>query len=217
VRGSGGAVAGDGSFTIEVAAGEWSLRVVVDGHPELRVPRKALDAGELWNVGTLQLTVGGTLVVNEAAGDAQLSYLVFDGQERFVCGLYSPVPPLHSDLIAPGDYTLFVRGEGIAAQAIPFSIRSDETTELAVARPEGVRQQLVFVPAAGAENSTVRFEVRRDGKLVQRALARGDGGQLENTVWLAPGDYELAATDGDAHVAFTVATQEGAPVRLDVP
>ncbi|MEO6595822.1 MAG: sigma-70 family RNA polymerase sigma factor [Planctomycetota bacterium] len=210
-------VAADGSFATEVAAGEWSIRIQVKGHPEIRVARRNLEPGASWDLGVLQLTRGGTLVVQDG-GEPHPDYLVVDANERFVCGLYSPVPPLRSELLAPGDYVLLARGEGLAAQGLPFSIRTEQETALEVQRPTGVRQTLEFAGGT-ADERRLAFEVRREGRLVLWDSARTpahDG--LAHTIWLAPGSYTLSTRDREPRrsVAFTVGEVEGTLVRLSL-
>lgn len=205
----------DGAFSLEVSPGAWWLRVEVQDFPRMAVAARALHPGETWDLGVLQLARGGTLVVHDG-GDAKLDYLVLDARECFVCGLHTPVPPLRSELLAPGDYLLLVRANGIAAQAVPFTIRAEAETELAVHPRAGVRQRLEFMAASGEElPRTCAFEVRRAGTaLLWHWADERSGDRLQGEVSLAPGDYTLAtrAREPASTCSFTVGTEESAPV-----
>jgi RNA polymerase sigma-70 factor (ECF subfamily) len=214
-RDVGTAVQADGSFALEMPAGSWSGRIYAKGHPEIPFGPLQLAAGAVVDLGTLQLTIGGTLVVR--GGEPKLDYyLVMDHRGRFVCGLYTPKPPLRSELLAPGDYVLLVRGEGVAAQALPFSIQSSHETALEVRPSVGARQQFEFVVPAGYAYGWVGFDVHRDGKLLAVGSSELRDGALACAIWLAPGAYTLTTRDREpqATASFTVGSAEGAPVRV---
>jgi RNA polymerase sigma-70 factor (ECF subfamily) len=200
-----------GTFTVAVPAGAWSLRVVAKDHAAIALTPSELQPGAEWNVGTLQLTRGGTLVVHD--GDAKLSYLVMDSNGRFVCGVSSPVPPMRSELLGPGAYRLLARGDGVAAQGLPFTIRDGEETSLTVKARAGVRQRVEFVPAS-APSRGVEFEVRRDGELV--LVHNASLPSLACDVWLAPGRYTLSTRERTPArtTQLTVGEQEGSPLQV---
>ncbi|HEX5052410.1 MAG TPA: hypothetical protein VFZ65_11600 [Planctomycetota bacterium] len=204
----------DGNFVIELPGGDWHGRVGVKNHPEIRFAPGALEGGAVWDAGVLQLTVGGTLVVRGDGGTGKLEYYVLDARERFVCSLYTPVPPLRSELLAPGDYLLLGHSEGLAAQAMPFTIRPGNETELVVPRQPGVRQWIEFVVAAGTDPPPwVEFDVRRDATLLASLSV---GKSLRRALWLAPGSYTLTTRNRapKATVTFTVGSTEGPPLRV---
>ncbi|HZN41954.1 MAG TPA: sigma-70 family RNA polymerase sigma factor [Planctomycetota bacterium] len=211
------AVQADGSFAIEVPSGEWHVRVEARNHPEIHLGPQVLESGATWDLGTLQLSIGGTLVVRDVK-EPPFRYLVFDAQERFVGGLDTRVPSLRSELLAPGDYLLVAGGNGFAAQAVPFTIRSAQETEIEIERARGVRQRIEFVPAAGTETPRrVEFEIRRDGKLLLWGSAEGSPARaLTAEIWLAPGEYSLATRfcHPQSTASFTVGNTEGPLVRV---
>jgi len=184
-------------------------------HVEIQLGPRALESGGTWDLGTLQLSIGGTLVVRDR-GEPQLHYLVFDTREHFLCGLHTPAPPLRSELLVPGDYVLLARGPGIAAMVLPFTIRAAQETDVEIQRPAGVRQRLEFMPATGGElpPRSVAFEIRRDVKLFLWDRAEGD--PLTHEIWLAPGSYSLATRDREPQstASFTVGDTEGPPLRI---
>jgi hypothetical protein len=208
--------AADGSFAVEVVAGAWWLRVMVRGHPWIVVPARELQPGETWNVGDLQLTEGGTVVVED--GGEKISYLVYDKADRFVCGVYARTPPPRSDLIAPGDYVLLARAEGRASRAFPFSIAAGEETRLEVALVDGVRQRFRFGSATGVEPPRyIPFDVRQDGRVVMHDAGSGRvGNPPVAAIWLAPGSYELVTREREPEMrfSFTVGEQEGPALRV---
>jgi hypothetical protein len=177
-----------GAFAIPVAQGVWSLHVMTTGFPQVRREARELAAGAQWDVGTLQLAIGGTLVVHEAAKDAE--YLVIDAEERFVCGIASPLPPHRSELIAPGDYRLLVSGKGIAATVVPFTITAARETELTVQAAAGVEVPIQFVLPDGDASRTVSYSLLQAGRLVAFGHTSVSASLLA-TSCLATGDYEL--------------------------
>jgi hypothetical protein len=106
-----------------------------------------------------------------------------------------------------------VRGDGIAAQALPFAIRADAETELEVRTAPGIRQRVEFVPGT-APVQRIDFDVRRDGRLVLRHSAFGDPPVRD--LWLAPGSYTLSTREREPQstAAFMVGSTEGKAVRI---
>ena len=207
----------DGPFALQLQAGSWEVRLECDGHPMVFAGTRDLQAGELWDLGAITLTNGGTLVVREE-GAGKPGYLIVTASAEFRAGLYSPTPPLRSGLLAPGDYLLLTRGEGIVAEALPFTIRSGEETAMTVKTRAGVRQQLAFVlPPGGEAVPSVPFQLRRGGKLVSLDFARTlEGGAVTAEVWLEPGSYEVTTREGgpQGRAAFTVGESEGERLRV---
>jgi hypothetical protein len=207
----------DGSFAIEVGRGSWALRVETSEHPHVYAGRHDLEPGAVWEVGTLSLTRGGTVLVR-APADSKLSYRILDHAETYVSGLFSPVPPQRSRLLKPGRYLLVVSGPGVAAQIIPFTIDSDTETPIDVQLPPGVRQRLVFEAgkATGLPYS-VPFTVRQGDRLVlHESMRKPVQGQYTLDVWLAPGDYVLTTRHEELHgeVAFRIGEREGLEKRV---
>ena len=126
--------------------------------------------GETWDVGTLQLTVGGTLVVHDDEA-ANLGYLVRRDDERFVCGLVGPERPLRSEPLAPGRYRLHVRSPSSAAQVLPFTIDSGRETVLPVTPVPGVLRR-IEITAGPTADARIAFDVRKDGRQVDHVMAQ---------------------------------------------
>jgi hypothetical protein len=211
----------DGTFSVDLpAAGKWEVRVGAEiTWPSVFMGTKELQTGETWDLGTIQLTRGGTLAVRNRS-EANLDYLVLDSHEQFRSGVYAPVPPLRTGLLVPGKYLLLVRGEGIAAHVMPFTIESDKETELEVRPSTGIQQRIEFVRATGADlRRTVEFEVRQGDKLVLWTWAKGEPeGPFVGDVWLAPGSYMLATHDREpaTTATFTVGSEPGPPLRVEL-
>ena len=205
-----------GAFRIEVGQGLWAIRIQAKGFPDLRRDKKPLAAGETWDLGTLQLVAGGTLVVRDDP-TVKLDYLVVDTADRFVCGLHSPVPPLRSELIAPGEYRLLVRGPGIAAHAMPFTIRAGQETTLQVRPEPGVMVQIEFLPPPGETPNEVAYAVQRGGQRVALGYTK-DAATLIGTTCLAPGDYEIVTRERALVTTAMVSVQPGMalPVRVQL-
>jgi RNA polymerase sigma factor (sigma-70 family) len=202
-----------GSFAIEVGPGSWMIRIMAKGHPEIRREARELAPGDVWDLGTLQLAIGGTLVVHEP--ETKANYLVVDAEERFVCGLYSPTLPHRSDLIAPGDYRLLVSGKGIAATAIPFAITAERDTELTVKPAPGVAVQFQFVLPANDASRSVSYSLQQHGRLVAFGSTSSSASLLGES-FLAAGDYELVTRDRPRSTTFAFTVREATATPIVV-
>ncbi|MFY9344177.1 MAG: sigma-70 family RNA polymerase sigma factor [Planctomycetota bacterium] len=208
--------AADGAFAIAVPAGTWTVRIMVKDHPTIRFDGLELAAGAVHDFGVLQITHGGTLRV-EGDGAAEQVYLVLDRAERFVCGLSTAIKPPRTELLAPGDYWLLVRGKGFAATVMPFTIREGAEARLEVRPAPGVCVQVEFVPpVTGDRPRSIAFVVRRAGALVALGHTDSGLGELTGEVWLAPGNYELVTRERQPATTFpfTVAEAAGPPLRI---
>jgi hypothetical protein len=207
----------DGPFEIQLQAGTWEVRIQADGYPNLFLGQRELQPGSMWDLGDVRLQQGGRLVVQEQ-GDGKPDYLIVTTAGEFRAGLYSPQPPLRSDPLPPGDYLLLVRGQGIAAMALPFAIRSAEETKLVVDKQPGVRQRIVVVPPNGEVlTGSVWVELRRERALVFSGSAKkGADGAFAAEVWLHPGQYEVTTRDRPAvsRATFTVGEAEADALQL---
>ena len=162
---------------------------------------------------------GGTLAVRGGASK-DVTYWILDAQEQFRAGLHSPGTPLRSELLAPGEYLLLVRGKATAAQVLPFTIRAGQETGLELRPVAGVRQRFEFVAAPGTElPSWLNFDVRRDGRLIA-FCSEDDGRQAVRTgeIWLEPGQYTLTSrTKGRQGTAkVVIGREEGPPLRITI-
>jgi RNA polymerase sigma-70 factor (ECF subfamily) len=208
----------DGSFTVEVTAGWWQVRIYGTNLPTVFAGKRELEAGGAWDLGTIELVRGGTLVVRDGGREGRI-YNVYDVREQFRCALYVPGPSRRSELLAPGEHLLTVSGADTAAHVLPFMIRAGEETVLEVKPVAGVRQRFEFVPAPAAKLPPwITFAVRRDGKLVGYCSNKDRDPPLFGEVRLVPGEYVLTAVTEkvEGTASFTVGSEEGPPVRVTV-
>ena len=211
-------VSPDGAFVLEVPAGTWLVRVIANGHPQIRIDGIELQPGAAVDLGVLQLVRGGTLVVHDDPA-MKCVYDVFDTHDRYVAYVSSPAPPVRSDLLPPGDYRLHVRPQGSAPQVLPFSITAERDTVLTVKPVPGVRRRIEFVPAAGATVRAVSYEIRQAGaRVMGNYVEAKTADELAQDVWLVPGEYELTTTRPapKVTVAFTIAEAMREPLRVQL-
>jgi hypothetical protein len=211
---------GDGSFAADVQAGDWWLQIDSRGYAMCSIPTRRLEPGSIWDVGAVEMVRGGTLVLR-GADLARCQCTVFGGEDRYVASVDTHGEPPTSPLLKPGDYRLLVSGDGSAAQVLPFTIRGDQVTELAVRALPGVRQVIEFAEGAGPAQvpDWLGFEVRREGRLIARGDAHRQGqAPLRCELWLIGGTYTFTTLgrDPQASATFTVGSTEGPPVRIEL-
>ena len=202
--------------------GNWRLSIRSKDHPTFVLDDREVASGSTWDAGTLQLSAGSRLVLRvTGSGADKLEFLVYDARDRFVTGVGSLVGPPRSDLLAPGDYVLVARGDGVAAPAQPFSIAAGKDTELEVQAQAGVRQRFEFESASGNELSRAGYRLLRDGRIAFCNFASvNESGALVDEVSLLPGSYTLTVRDTepglDLHgtCAFVVGNEPGQVVRV---
>ena len=207
-----------GRFVLEVPAASWNLRVLTADHPEIRREGRVLTPGETWDVGTLQLVRGGTLVVQHPP-KPELDYLVVAEDGSFVCGLSTPSPPLRSPLLAPGHYRLLARaprGRG-DRHALHDSARCrDDARGSPGARCASggrVRSDRQRAPRPGSPTWC-----GCQGEVVMIGSSNGSGDALTAEMWLAPGSYELVTREREpvTTVPFRVLEQPGPRLRIEL-
>ncbi|MCA8964952.1 MAG: sigma-70 family RNA polymerase sigma factor [Planctomycetes bacterium] len=206
----------DGTFDIELAAGNWTLRILDPERATIRQGPRDLAPGEVWELGTIELVRGARLVLHPPAGH-ELDCLVVTPDDAFVCGVYAPEPPLLSDRLAPGNYVLLVRAEDLAAQRIAFRIAEGKDTELRPELAAGVSQRFEFEFAPDVpQPRTVSFDVHQDGKLLLVASASTrTATSLTHELNLKPGSYTVTARHEQfSAVTFTIGTTPGDVVRV---
>src|SRR5262249_58383939 len=119
--------------------------------------------------------------------------------------------------LAGGDYHLLVWGKGVAAQAVPFTIRAGEEVVVDLQPQAGVSQRFVCEPPAGAKAGGVVLRLMRGGVYMGTAWTSGSADGLPTgETWLLPGDYAVNAEAGDLRgsATFTVGAVAGEPVRI---
>jgi hypothetical protein len=200
-----------------VPAGTYGIRVSEHDLATVHLRVRALRPGEIWDVGTLRFQRGGTLVVTGASESMSLKVVELDGYSA--AHIATGRATLRSERIPPGNYLLLVRGDGIAAHAMPVSIRDGEETTVEVSAKKGVRQQIVFAAGPGTKlEDWIQYRVDREGQIVARLGSDSDRNAVElgTTLWLAPGAYTLCTENREppGTATFTVGDAEGPVVRV---
>lgn len=207
----------DGSFSIEVAPADWTLRMQEPGFPPIQRSGLVVGPGESRDVGTLALVQGGTLVLHPPT-DERLDCRVMTPADEFVCGVYSPSLPLRSQLLAPGDYVLLTGSASRAAVRLPFTIAANAETELRLDLPVGVVQRIEVRPAPGqATPRSVSLRLHQAGRMlaVLHATNKDSPDAAICDVRLVPGEYTVTQHRGDGtKVTFVVGEAAGEPVVL---
>jgi hypothetical protein len=222
-RDSTGVVATDDTGRFELASlgpGAWRVFVRSKGHPYYLSEVRELAAGATWAMGTLTLSVGGTASFHRRGDAAGASYYVHNVAGMGIGSVGEADGQLRSGVLAPGDYLLVVSGTGVTAQAVPFSIRAGEESQVEVLLASGVLQRFeVALPAGGTNAAGVTLRITHAGGFVGNAWARVQAGQPASAeMQLLPGDYELSAEAGELRgsAKFTVGATAGGTVRVEL-
>ena len=215
------ATGADGGFELgPLPPGKWTVTVASPLHPPVSNGPRELAADAVWNLGTLALVQGGTVTVRADGDLAAVRFVVVDANSRVAdsFSMFGPTP-LESSPLAPGDYRLTVIAPTVAADVVPFAIKAGTRTEVSVQLQAGVVQPIVVdAEAMPATPPRVRLRVHRGAELVAvRTLPFKAGKRVAENLCLLPGDYRVAAFDGEREVAtatFTVGATAGAPLQL---
>ena len=202
--------------------GPWKVYVQHRDHPFFISEPRDLAENETWDLGTVTLLRGGTAVVArrgelDVDAQAEAEFVAMDLQLRHAASFSEGVSEPRSSMMAPGNYLLFARGPGIAAQAVPFTIRAGESTTVNVELQKGVEQAFTIVLPAGESKNGLALKVMRGDVVVARVWASlGDDGRLAGSSCLLPGDYTISASIGQpaGKTAFVVGTVPGAPLEI---
>ena len=202
-------------------AGDYSLVVEAPGYVRLQLPWRRLDGDEVWDVGALQLSHGGTLLARLLPPSPtppvalRLWLLDRDGQALRrveVQELSGRAGPL-----AAGDYILQVRGIDVACMELPVRILTGVETAVEVPLQACTAVDFDFA-VADAATDRLRVEVRdaeRRPVLRTDVWRRPDGFLL--TAGFAPGNYELqVSTAGGETGEATITVDAGGRPRVEV-
>lgn len=212
----------DGRFDSDtVVPGTWTLIVRASDYPTFRSEARELAADAAWDLGTIQLVAGGHAKVTVDGDRTDVWFRVVDAAQEEWISLTDRDGALVSEPLAPGEHRLVVSGKGAAAQSIPFTVRAGETTNVAVKLARGVRQAIAIAPPLlDPLPPWITVRVFRGGDiLVITSIELRAGKPSTGEVCLSPGDYTIAAMDGDrplATASFTVGASEGAPLQLEL-
>jgi hypothetical protein len=218
-------LASDGSFSLgPLPPGEWRVALTSDGFaPTVRGERR-LEAGAVWDVGTLTLSRGETLGVRytkppELAAEPMFVAKSADGavvEWLHADGGFASTRPL-----APGVYRLEAGGcDGFAAQSLEVELGRGGA-ELSLALSRGVPCSFHIRAAPGGDGTckaTLAVFTGSAERVFERTLAFRGRGTYEFEACLAPGPYryELHAA-GRTSTVGTFVVAEGSPgTSLDV-
>ncbi len=210
----------DGRFDSgTVVPGTWTLVVRASDHPTFRSETRELAADTVWDLGTIQLVAGGHAEVTVDGDRTDVWLRVVDAVQQTGASLQDRDGVLVSEPLPPGEHRLVVSGKGAAAQSIPFTVRAGESTDVAVKLQRGVRQAITIAPPVlDPMPPWIRVRVLRGSEVLNvTSIELRAGEPSTGEVCLSPGDYALAAMDGDRTLAtatFTVGEQQGPPVQL---
>lgn len=208
----------DGSFELaELQAGTWLLLVHAAQLPWQWVECEVF-AGATLDVGRLQLQRGGTASFAVAGEDSRVRITVFDGAGRGACETRRDGRLHRTGPLAPGTYQGRLSGEGVAMQAVPFTVRAGEETAVRVQPARAVRQRVEFTLPHG-DVERVQVEVLQDGAVIgSRSVRVTPARPCATDLWLAPGRHALRATAGPfaGRAEVEIGTARPGAVRLDL-
>ncbi len=206
-----------GAFDIgPLPPGEWGLELRVPDQPRLSTGFRALGAGEEWQLGQLRLPPAGFVRASGDVADATIGLTDHTMSRWFAvrAGANGRSEPL-----APGDYFVSVRGDGVAARMIPVSVRAGEESTVPVAVETGHRCKFVVESATPLRECEVRIH---DGQRLVAGSSRY--GRLPGAIartfehWLAAGRYVVTvrANGRTGQAAFTVVGGEPCQVAISL-
>jgi RNA polymerase sigma-70 factor (ECF subfamily) len=216
-RDSTGLQATDNDGRLELgplAPGVWKLNVRSAEHPEFDSEARTLAADSTWDLGTITMARGGTArlrLLGPAIPSAQF-YVISPTRTWTVA---DEAGGRRTSVLAAGDYSVLVFGNGVAAQSVPFTIRTGEQIVVDVTLAAGISQRFQCELPADVRDY-VRLQVRRGDAFVARAWTNSASSERTAEVWLAPGDYTVTAECGALRgsATFTVGAASGPPVSV---
>jgi RNA polymerase sigma factor (sigma-70 family) len=219
---------GDGRFEYgPVPPGEYSLFVRVEGHPSERIgPRNAV-ANTPLDFGDVTIAAGQRLEVAvirpPAFANAQLDFRVRRAGDAGRDSVEWTSPTIGvSDLLPPGTHHLLVAGEGVAAQAIEFTIELGRDARLTVTLEAGLSRALVLADSLASTRPFRATITREDGAIVGDTwFQRAEPAALHAAqVSLATGRYVLthrAGPGAESRLPFEVTLEGPTQITLDKP
>jgi hypothetical protein len=202
-------------------AGEYALLVAAAGFVGIRLPWRQLDKDAVWDVGTLQLDRGGSLLARlqpqMPAPPTALRLAVLDLDGTFVQRVDLQDLTGRAGPMRAGNYLLQLRGIDVACEERSFEVRSGIETVLDVPLRACVAVDFEFAIADG-EVDRLRVEVRDSNKtpvLRTEVWRRPEGFLL--TAGFAPGDYELGVSSKNGeHGNATITVDASGRARVAV-
>ncbi|HEU4417378.1 MAG TPA: carboxypeptidase regulatory-like domain-containing protein, partial [Planctomycetota bacterium] len=195
-----------------VSPDSWRVRISSRDHAEFMTEERQLGPDATWDLGTITLPRGGRARMRLVGPPRDGAWFgVIDAARNVrMWTLSDEADGRRTSALASGDYLLLVSGKGVAAQALPFTIREGEEVVVDVELRQGTAQRLVCdVPAGtGVPGATVWIQ-RGDAPVARKWVSFTSNEPAE--AWLAPGDYAAVAEAGALRgsTAFTVGAQSG--------
>jgi hypothetical protein len=201
--------------------------VQADGYPAIHLPWRAVGPDEVWDVGTLRLQPGGSLLVNLL--DSQLvphraSLSVLDASGAYFDSADNNIEMLDGQAragpLAPGNYLVQVTGDGIACPCQPVEVRAGVELRVDVQVQKGVDVQLECpLPEGVAGDQGVQVLVSDpSGRVVKRGMAWAPEGPPRMSLCLLPGEYRIEASMNALRgIGTTTVAADPAPGKVSVP
>jgi hypothetical protein len=210
----------DGAFEFgPLPAGKWNIAMVHKTHPRPSIPAHELGVGENWDLGRVQLLMGGTAIIKPVSVPAEdLTLMITDTQTT---GRWTirPAEQLVTPLLRPGDYMLQVWGKRAAAQAVRFTIIGGQQTEIRLPTQTGQRQHFDIVydkETLSTYGATIQV-FRSEEKIVDKWLSTKPSEEWGYDVWLLPGRYRVIfAGSLRAETTVTIGASEPAPIKVNL-
>jgi len=211
----------DGSFDYgPYPPGEYRLLVRAKGWANVRTPWRQYKQGEVVDLGSIELEPSGSLVVHltGSAVPEKASFTIYNASGGYIGRI--PIAAGQGQLggLGSGDYRLQIRGKGVAAAIMPFTIRRGGETRLDVPAETGA--PVAFSAAWPGRAPTYRLDmvvVDAAGQRVINVVGAffGAKGALSGDYDLVPGRYRVTiATQGHRGELEFEVTAAGATVAV---
>lgn len=210
----------DGRFDLgPLPPGIWTFRANSRLFPPWSSGAIPLAAEANLDLGLVSMGAGGTAIVQVEGDRTDVQFLIMDAAAGN-SGLTEKGGALVSKTLAPGDYRLRVTGKAVAAESIPFQVRTGQETPVTVKLRPGVRQRFeVVADGAALPQDAVLLIVHRGADLLtQTGVPVRTGEPTAAEVCLSPGDYRVTVMTANAveiaTAVFTVGATEAPLLRL---
>ncbi len=185
----------DGAFSFAALnGGKWRVHVYSPDHPDPSPLTRILGDGEDWNLGIVQLAVGGRLrlrIADDAREGLRCMIAADATSQRWLVRTTEDRPK--SAILAAGTYRALVWGPRVAARSMPFSISAGVYSEIEVEASSGIVQRFVFELEDSTASSTgATLTIARDGaRVVDQWLPYRGEKPWFYEVALQPGAYRV--------------------------
>ena len=209
--------------------GDWTLSIRPPGLVPRTIPGRALAAEETWDLGDVEISSGGVLVVvakmedgseppaeNEKTSDVPPRFFVTDGPSAPVETLTAVGSEARSGPLAPGPHILRIQSSidpPIAAAKVPFEIVAGQETRLDLVLRAGKKVTIAIRDPSTPSSELRVFVATKDGTYVGFSML-GDlrSGRGEAAFRLLDGEYRVTAMDKDGRTREgTIVVTAGGP------